>query len=148
MAIVMVGTKEFIAALKKTTAAMDAGTRAATSASASLIQRQIITELGRSSHPKGTPTPSSVGQPPSLVSGQLRRSIKVQGPTSLGLGMYQAQIGPTAIYGRIQELGGDTGTTHLPPRPYVSTALRTVSESGELAQVYYGTWRKVWGGGI
>jgi phage gpG-like protein len=60
------------------------------------------------------------------VTGTLRRSITVKGPHPLGLGRWEAQIGPTAVYGRIQELGGVTGrggATVLPARPYVAPTL-------------------------
>src|SRR5438552_19046477 len=40
-----------------------------------------------------------------VVSGTLRRSIRVLGPTPWGFGGWSALIGPSAIYGRRVELG-------------------------------------------
>lgn len=141
MGIVLEGVSEFGAALKAMTVAMDAATRAATATGAHLIEAQIKTELARSSHPKGTPTPSRPGQPPALVSGRLRNSVRVEGPTSLGTGTWQARIGPTAVYSRVQELGGDTKRVVLPSRPYVQPAMTEVNTSGRLGAVYVDAWR-------
>ena len=61
---------------------------------------------------------SPPGSPPYKQSGALRRSIGVQyGP--LGL---TAKVGPRdkLVYGRIQELGGKTKRSTLPPRPYLT----------------------------
>lgn len=77
--------------------------------------------LRKSSHPKGTVTPAQAGEPPSLVTGALFRSIRVTGPI-LAPGTVASAVGPTIKYGRIQELGGKTGRglkTTLPKRPYM-----------------------------
>lgn len=47
-------------------------------------------------------TPSDPGQPPHLISGNLRASVKVE-KTEVGNSF---RIGPSAIYGRIHEFGG------------------------------------------
>ena len=83
---------------------------------AHLVERHTKDQLRTSSHPAKTPTPSTPGEPPSLVTGNLMRSVSV---TSFG---ESALVGPTAIYGRIQELGGAAGRghhVHLPARPYL-----------------------------
>lgn len=139
MGVVFEGVSGFTAGLKAMTVAMDAATKAATATGAHLIEAQIKTELARSSHPKRTPTPSRPGSPPALVSGRLRQSVKVEGPTSLGGGTYQARIGPTAVYGRVQELGG--GKVPLPSRPYVDPAMKELETSGRLGSVYVDAWR-------
>lgn len=78
--------------------------------------------LSLTSHLEGTPTPSAPGSPPSLISGNLRRSITVQGPVANG-DDWVGSVGPTAVYGRIQELGGMAGMgAILPPRPYMAPA--------------------------
>lgn len=90
------------------------------------LQGQIQGKLSLTSHARGTPTPSPPGHPPSLISGSLRRSVKVRGPRSTGDG-WEAHVGPTIVYGRIQEFGGMTGRGHrtrLPARPYVGPATR------------------------
>lgn len=47
-------------------------------------------------------TPGNTTNPP----GDLSRSIDVDGPSG-GSGVYTGQVGPTTIYGRQRELGGD-----------------------------------------
>lgn len=145
MAILLQGMSEFVTALKAASTAVDLATKAATAKAAHLLEAEIKTKLGQSSHQKRTPTPSRPGQPPALVTGTLRRSVKVEGPTSLGAGTYQARVGPTAVYGRVQELGGDTGTTVLPSRPYVQPALKELRDSSKLSAVYLAAWRASWG---
>jgi len=91
--------------------------------------RAVQQELGLSSHGRGTPTPAAPGEPPSLITGQLRRSV-IMRPK----GRAHVQVGATAVYARIQELGGDAGrghSAHLPPRPYLAAALKKITESGE-----------------
>ena len=79
-----------------------------------------LTESGR--HQAGTPTPSAPGSPPAIVTGTLRASVKTFQPERHGFGDYSVRVGPTVIYGRIQELGG--GPTNLPKRPYMEPAAR------------------------
>lgn len=109
-------------------AARVAGPKAAEAMGRRLVHEVTTNELIRSSHPPGTKTPSAPGQPPAIVSGALRRSIKqepVSGATNLSGYRWQVQVGPTIVYGRIQELGGRAGRNHattLPARPYLSAA--------------------------
>ncbi|MEW2164427.1 HK97 gp10 family phage protein [Streptomyces sp. NPDC007084] len=117
-------------------------TRIATAHAAHLAEAAIKRMLTTSSHPKGTPTPSNPGDPPSLVTGTLRRSIKVTGPVPAGRGRWVAEIGPTAVYGRIQELGGTAGRgSELPPRPYVQPAYEQLVASGTISRAYHLAWR-------
>lgn len=51
--------------------------------------------------PVGTPG-NSTNMP-----GDLRRSIQVDGPTPVGAHGWEARVGPTTVYGRQRELGGD-----------------------------------------
>jgi phage gpG-like protein len=84
------------------------------------VARQQRTLLTLGSHPPGTRTGSPPGSPPWRITGHLADSVTVRRATSTGLDTWAGYVGPTAIYGRIQELGGDTGRghrTHLPPRP-------------------------------
>lgn len=145
MGFIVTGGAAQRAGMKAMAEAVDAATRTATATGAHLIEAEIKKRLTTSSHPKGTPTPSMPGEPPSLVSGQLRRSIRVEGPRKLGPGMYQARIGPTAAYSRVQELGGMAGrgrASRLPPRPYVAPALKALVADGRLARAYSDAWRK------
>lgn len=144
VSFVIRGGVEFRAALRAMAEATDAATREATATAAHLVEAETKKALSTYSHPKGTPTPSPPGRPPAVVSGQLRRSIKVQGPTPLGAGTWEARIGPTAVYGRIQELGGNTGwggLTHLPARPYLAPTVDALIASGRVRDVYIEAWR-------
>ncbi|MEU8968169.1 hypothetical protein AB0D11_02640 [Streptomyces monashensis] len=140
----VLGVTQLDAAIAGLAAALDTATRSATAKASHLVDAEIKQTLGTTSHQRGTPTPSSPGEPPSLVTGTLRRSITVDGPHPLGLGLWDAQIGPTAVYGRIQELGGVAGrggATVLPPRPYVQPSFNRVASDGSLAEVYLSAWR-------
>jgi phage gpG-like protein len=119
------GAAEFKSALLGTISAEQAATRAAVAEAAHLIERTAKEKLAEKSHPPGTRTPSAPGEPPALVTGNLRRSISVFGPDPTTVGGFPgwtARIGPTAVYGRVQELGGDAGRAMLPPRPYMQPA--------------------------
>lgn len=142
MSFVVTGGAVFRAALRTMSEATDAATKQATATGAALIESETKRKLSTYSHPKGTKTPSAPGEPPAVVSGQLRRSIKVVGPRPIGGGTWEAQIGPTAAYGRIQELGGEiwTGAT-LPPRPYLAPTVNSLIASGRLSEVYIAAWR-------
>ena len=104
---------------------LDAATKAATAAAGAVVELETKNQLRKTSHSKKTPTPASPGSPPSLISGALMRSVAAQGPVG-GAGTYVETAGPSIIYGRIQELGGDAGrhhASHLPARPYMKPAL-------------------------
>jgi phage gpG-like protein len=140
----VVGVAELGAALEELAVALSTATQSATAKASHLVEGEIKKTLATTSHQRGTPTPSSPGEPPSLVTGTLRRSITVDGPHPLGLGRWEAQIGPTAVYGRIQELGGVTGrggATVLPARPYVQPSFDRLASSGALIEVYFAAWR-------
>lgn len=93
-----------------------------------LIQVEAQRNLALTSHPPRTPTPAAAGEPPSLISGALRRAMKVRRDRR-GPNVYSGATGPAIIYGPIQERGGWAGAGHrsyLPPRPYLRPA-RTVA---------------------
>jgi hypothetical protein len=126
------GVPEFKAALDKAVAdAYKAGQRGANNAAA-LVDKTTKAKLAQTTHKRGTPTPSAPGEPPSLVSGQLRRSVLIVPATPRGATAWVAKVGPTAVYARIQELGGSAGTTVLPARPYLEPAVRELIDSGAL----------------
>ncbi|MFI1165657.1 hypothetical protein ACH4UM_19080 [Streptomyces sp. NPDC020801] len=138
------GIAELGAALERIALSLNTATRTATAQASHLLEAEIKKTLTTTSHQRGTPTPSAPGEPPSLVTGTLRRSITVDGPHPLGLGRWDAQIGPTAVYGRIQEVGGVTGrgdATVLPPRPYLQPSFERLATSGALSQIYHSAWR-------
>ena len=85
------------------------------------------------SHKKGTPTTSAPGSPPDVVSGTLRRSIISDVPVMEGFAAV-GRVYPTAIYSRIQELGG----RGLPPRPYMQPGYQSVTS--RLAAIAVEEW--------
>lgn len=142
--IQVLGMSELNVAMERLATQLGYATRTATAQASHLLEREIKKQLSTSSHGKGTPTPSSPGEPPSLITGTLRRSITVKGPHPLGMGRWESEIGPTAVYGRIQELGGVTGRGYaatLPARPYVKPAFDKLAATGALTRVYHSAWR-------
>lgn len=136
----LAGLPEFEAALTKLIARQAAATRVATGKAAHLIEKKAKENLSRGSHRKGEPTGSNPGEPPELVTGTLRRSISVTGPEVVGPATYKAEVGPTAVYGRIQELGGVAGNyAILPPRPYLGPTI--VASQAEFAALFREAWR-------
>lgn len=111
------------AALRRMTAdVLDEAQRQGLMQAALVVERaakQKLTESGR--HAPGTPTPSAPGSPPAIISGTLRASVKTTKPIREGFGNYQIMVGPTVVYGRVQELGG--GPYNLPARPYMQPAM-------------------------
>lgn len=114
-----------------------AGERGARQAAAyieKLAKQQI-----RGGHPRGTPTPSNPGDPPTNITGTLRRSITASDPTEMAAGVYSVQVGPTVIYGRHVELGGP----NWPPGvsyPYMQPAYDQARTDGELRRIIAGAW--------
>jgi hypothetical protein len=93
-------------------------------------QERILLSLGY--HPYGTPTGSRPGEPPWRIGGHLAREVKVHGP-DLHAGFrgarWEGAVGSSAVYARIQELGGWAGRhhrTYLPPRPHLRPAWNIV----------------------
>lgn len=137
----LLGAAEFKSILSRSIGAQQVASRTALGKAAHLVERETKALLSETSHERGTPTPSLEGQPPSLASGNLRRSITVTGPATVGPAMWEARVGPTAVYGRIQELGGWTGhSSHLPPRPYLAPALE--GSRAEIRNIFREAWRK------
>lgn len=153
MAVIITGVRELQGALSRMVARQNAATRTGLMKSAHLLERNIKVDLsltassgqGRNSKgqfSRGIVKGSPPGSPPFLRSGDLRRSIQVDELTDLGQGRYSTQVGPTIVYGRIHELGGDTGrghAVHLPPRPYVAPALARVQP--EMYAIMKEAWR-------
>lgn len=137
------GLAEGVARLRAAAAELPVVTAAATGLAAHAAEAAIKDQLRKSSHARRTPTPSRPGDPPSAISGNLMRSIQVQGPTGAG-GTFMSQVGPTAIYSRIQELGGQTGrhgVVTLPPRPFLAPGVEAARE--QIAAIFYAAWEGV-----
>jgi hypothetical protein len=106
----------------------EGGPKAAEAMGRVLLYGIQTNELRRFSHAAGTPTPSPRGAPPARISGDLARSMRQEpasGARKVGKYEFQVMVGPTIVYGRIQELGGETGKNHattIPARPYIAPA--------------------------
>jgi HK97 gp10 family phage protein len=104
-------------------AALDRIVAESTAASVRIVKRaEAVVEANAKkqftgSHKRGEPTTSTPGSPPDVVTGTLRRSIVSDVPTLSGF-VVTGRVYPTAVYARIQELGGQG----LPPRPYMQPA--------------------------
>ena len=85
-----------IAALELVAGRVGDAVRAATGDVAHLLQAKGMAEA-----PVGTPG-NTTNMP-----GDLARSIDVEGPVGDGDGRWLARVGPTTVYGRQRELGGD-----------------------------------------
>lgn len=113
----------FTAALERLASKAGDVTHKAASDGADLIATATVAKLTEKSHPLGTPTPSAPGEPPAMISGHLMESVHTTAVDATG-NRYQVSVGPTAVYSRIQELGGTAGRgAQLPARPYLAPAL-------------------------
>jgi hypothetical protein len=130
------GTRANAAALDALYGRVERATYVATTQAAAYMERAGKRKLRTYTHPEGTPTTSPPGQPPALVTGNLRRSWRST-PARAGRKPHTivARSGPTAVYSRIQELGGTVRieradgrviTVELPARPYVAPTLEAV----------------------
>jgi len=136
------GIDEWASAIDALQQRMHSATRKATGDGIKLLQRRAHSRLSRYYHPPNTPTPSPPGEPPARISGHLRGSLTPTGPVSTGSG-FTGQLGPTAVYSRIQELGGRAGRGHsvtLPPRPYLRPTVR--DSRNDLRRLYVETWSR------
>lgn len=141
MSFIIQGVPNLQRAMAAMVVRQNAATRTATSKAAHHMEREIKAELSLGSHRRGEPTTSEPGTPPDMVSGDLRRSVQVDGPWPHAPSGWEAEVGPTIEYGRIQELGGETGrhgATYLPPRPYVEPTLE--KNQAEIAAIYREAW--------
>jgi hypothetical protein len=75
---------------------------------------QVVSDqtLVATSHGRGTPTPAPPGGPPALVSGALKRSIRLYPATKTGQYTARSNVCPLIVYARIQELGGIVDAKH------------------------------------
>jgi phage gpG-like protein len=138
------GADAVAAALDRIALRMRTATRAAVTDATRLVGRRASVQLSRYYHPPHTPTPSPPGQPPARISGHLRGSLSPTGPYPTG-GGFAGKLGPTAVYSRIQELGGQAGRNHsvtLPPRPYMRPTRASVISDGSLRRIFVGAWRR------
>ena len=107
------------------------------------LEERTREKLGLTEHERGTPTPSAPGDPPSKISGYLQGSLSRTPPVEAGAGIWSMLTGATAVYARIQELGGYAGRDHasyLPPRPYLKPAYDDLVASGEATEQAAAIW--------
>ena len=121
------GLAEMLSALKAKQAKVEIATPQALDKAAHRVESEVKKLLALSSHPPGTPTPSAPGSPPSLVTGNLRRSVQVSDVDGGG-SRWRATVSSRLVYSRIQEFGGTAGRgSHLPARPYMAPGLALAS---------------------
>lgn len=101
------GVQRFKAAIEKTVAKADAATRVFVVEGAHAVEGIVKDKANTGRHAKGEQTGASHGSGPNVVSGDLRRSIRVKGPMREARHGWSAQIGPTVAYGRRVELEYD-----------------------------------------
>ncbi|MHB8490607.1 MAG: HK97 gp10 family phage protein [Solirubrobacteraceae bacterium] len=101
IALSWIGLDKFKAAIDGIAARMAVETRGAVAEAAHLIEAKAKANF-EGSHAKRMPHEG--GSKPNVVTGNLRRSIHVEGPTGSGMS-WSAKVGPSAVYGRAIELG-------------------------------------------
>lgn len=143
--LTITGLDELIAALRAMGERVEAVTGPAVHDAQAIIAGQARANLSRYSHQRNTPTPSPPGEPPALITGRLRSSFDIAGPTETGAGAWMSVMGPTVVYARIQELGGRAGRGHrsvLPARPYLRPAIEATVNDGRVRDVFVRAWAK------
>jgi phage gpG-like protein len=111
---------------------------------AKFIKELVQEKLASFPHPRSEPTPTLPFKgPPGYISGHLHDSVTIE---ETALADY-VKVYPTAVYSRIQELGGWTGTDHMtwiPPRPYFLNTVEELETTGPggIEHIYYEHWRR------
>jgi hypothetical protein len=121
------GVKAWVRESERVTEKLMRATEHAVNDGLHIIERAEKRELSRRSHPLGTSTNSPPGNPPSLITGHMRRSWRTHAASRTARYKVAGWGGNTTVQARIQELGGRTGAghrTYLPPRPYLGPAVR------------------------
>jgi phage gpG-like protein len=119
--------------------------------------------LTSSTHPPGTTTPSDPGQPPSLVTGRLRRSVTRTPPRLIAPGSAACLVGSAVIYAAVHEFGPVTiharnfpqlgnpkvgffgRQVTIPRRPWLEPATRRLESSGIGQRVVDAAWMDAMG---
>lgn len=139
------GVAQLTRALQAMAARVEVATPVAVKAAGDLLKSKAQTELSRTSHARGTPTPSVAPQPPAKITGHLHDTWDVLGPTAIGAAIWHEEIGPTAVYARIQELGGQAGRGHattLPERPYLRPAFEAWIRDPATRETFAKAWAR------
>lgn len=136
------GVDEWNSAMEKLVLQANKACQRGANAAARLVATETKKTLTTTTHRKGTPTPSKPGEPPSLVTGTLRRGVIIVPAQPSGATSWTAKVGPTSVYARVQELGGDTGTAVLPARPYLGPTVARLTADGSLWGAFASGWDK------
>lgn len=129
-----IGVREFEAAFVKVAAQADAAARANVAAGAAALEKAAKGNFS-GSHRRGGPHIG--GDRPNIVTGTLRRSIRHDPITRLGLGDYATRVGPSVIYARSVELGNKPG---MKGYPYFEPAFEQIHPVFEAIAVR--NWRR------
>jgi len=138
---VSVDYSAFEAAVDALKGRIHAATAAGVEQGADLVKEAIQENLARLHYPPASPP----GEPPAMRTGFLHDEVyATSAPNETGA---SAEIWPSTVYARIQELGGDAGRdhrSHLPPRPYVEPALEASAD--HFGQIMAQAWAEAIGG--
>lgn len=137
------GRNELRAALARKREAMHPALERAINDSMEEVHLNIAFNLILKTHPPKTLTPSIAPEPPAEITGNLRRSLEEYGPYWTGENSAEGAVGPTAVYARIQELGGIVQNAFgradvvnkIPARPYVFPAVE--KSRAAVAQIFH-----------
>lgn len=133
------GVSGFSARMASMRVENEAATVLAVTAGLKQIREDAVDQLMLKEHAKGTATPSAPGEPPAMVTGGLKASVREELLRILGPGLVEGRVGPTKPYSRIQELGGTAGHgAKLPARPYLRPALATALP--KLLAIFRAAW--------
>jgi hypothetical protein len=110
----LIGANELRTALRRLVVQTDAASRTMLATIAAMVVRESKYNF-EGSHKKGQPHIG--GNKPNVVTGYLRRSIRMNPIARVSLGVYVTRVGPNAIYGRRVELGlnGSKGYPYFGP---------------------------------
>ena len=161
MTVRIEGVGALIAALEAKKAAIDRATYEATDTSGRLLQSDARRNFSGAHAPGFWHTG---GNQPNTVTGDLQASIRFLTPTiKEGPGKYSNRSGPTAIYGRVIELGAhiDAKTAKylhwfdvqmgvdrykksvdIPPRPYFTPSRMALPP--KMQSIFYSAWSGAW----
>lgn len=119
------GVEAFLAGLQGVSEAKDRATRKAVAEGLLAIQRQA--QLNSSGRPG-----------PNVQTGSHRRSFRVEGPKSTGVGQWEGSVGPTMVYSRRLELGGGNWPAGL-RFPYMEPAVKFAREIA-IPVIFHRVW--------
>lgn len=131
-----------------------AAPRAAVRALSQAGETAVKLTLTQRTHKEGTPTPSPAGQPPALVSGNMRRSLIRVPAQAAGGGIAAQALTCYVKYGSVHEFGPVTIRSHgnyplrnrktgqvfgqevtIPRRPWMRPAMEKLAASGMATRV-------------